>query len=155
MPGLYKSEMKKLNDLEIGYLAGLIDGEGTIGLVCTKRNGENNYNPQVNITNTNLTLLDWCLATTGIGIISIHNIYLSNSKRKDCYYWRLRNNEILEFLPIILPILIIKQRQAELVLEYFAKCQCEVSSRKILSSEVFYLRRFIHEELKVLNHRGR
>ena len=48
---------------EISYLAGIIDGEGTVSFM---KRGEN-YFPTVTIANTSRKLLDWCGQKVGLG----------------------------------------------------------------------------------------
>ena|ERR1019366_3556272 len=153
-----------LTEAQKGYLAGLIDGEGCISLGrnLNLRSGNYDYGPAVCVTNTNRDLLVWCKAVTGIGIVPNGSI-APNPKAKIRYVWRLRADEIVPLLPVVLPYLVIKQVQAELLIEYLSKCRgslrlgrgrgngqgCEAPS-----DEVAMLRAIIFSELADLNRRG-
>lgn len=143
--------MKQLSEVEKAYLAGLVDGEGHIGLALgkkTKSYHNETYMPNITITNTNLSLLTWIKETTSLGFIFLD----SNSrnikwKTKGC--WKLRTNEQIVFLRSILPYLVIKKLQAELLIEFHSLLE-----ERVLSEEKIILRKVIYEELMELNKRG-
>jgi hypothetical protein len=101
--------------LQSNYVAGIVDGEGTIGL---NEHRNNYYNINITIPNTNLDLLKYIRNVTKLGNIS------KGLKQKEihkiCYFYRIRKYEAKKFLIIILPYLIIKKRQAELILQYLS-----------------------------------
>ncbi|MGH8618677.1 MAG: LAGLIDADG family homing endonuclease, partial [Burkholderiales bacterium] len=57
-----------LSPTDAAYLAGLIDGEGTIGLTRRHRNDQRQV--VVSISNTERPLLEWVLLTVGAGKIT-------------------------------------------------------------------------------------
>ena len=59
--------MRELRLGDAAYIAGLIDGEGTITMV--RRGRENRY-PQVSIANNDLALLTWVQSKCGAGIMA-------------------------------------------------------------------------------------
>ncbi len=101
----------------IGYLAGIIDGEGTINITVTKPKGYNNprYTGRIAIGMVNEEIIDL-----------FHQRY-GGSKRVECvpnrkpiYRWMKVGDSqpLIDILEELLPCLIVKKRQAELVLEY-------------------------------------
>lgn len=62
------SELRTLSAVDAAYVAGIIDGEGTITLVRMHR-GENRR-PVVSISNTELQLLQYVLTVVGAGRIT-------------------------------------------------------------------------------------
>jgi hypothetical protein len=146
------STMNKLTEGQIGYLAAMIDGEGHICLSRGKelKFGGYSYQPEVAVTNTNRTLLVWCRDTTGIGNIAPQRENLE--KRKDSFIWRLSNREIVKFLTIIQPYLILKWEQADYLLDYF---QLETFYGRSVTEEVSHKRKMIYEIMKDLNRRGK
>ena len=108
-----------LTPLQIGYLAGILDGEGSISITRQKRadmtrKRDYGYRSGVRITQRRRillsTILEWIGAKNGhIGRTGLDNKFFELRFKSD---W-LRNN-----LPIILPHLILKRRQAELVVDF-------------------------------------
>ena len=91
-----------LSETEKAYIAGIIDGEGCVGVHKGKGNS---LVPRVQIANTQMNLLTWLLERIGTGYIH-RTEYTSN------YY------DVKPLLEATLPYLIIKKKQAELVLEF-------------------------------------
>lgn len=82
--------------VEIGYLAGIIDGEG-----CIHRNG-NGWN--VDVANNNLALHAWLLSIGG----SI------TDRGGKCLHWRvLSSADVLDLLELVEPYLMVKREQAQ------------------------------------------
>jgi hypothetical protein len=59
---------KRLNPEDAAYLAGLIDGEGTIAL--TRRHAGEERQLVLSISSTEIDLLDWTRSVTGVGKIT-------------------------------------------------------------------------------------
>ena len=97
----------------LAYVAGIVDGEGTIGL-------HRNYkNPScmvtVNVGNTNEWLINFLKMNFGGYICYQPN---DDIKHKDIWRWELRSKKAIEFIRLILPYLQIKRPQAELAIEF-------------------------------------
>ena len=60
-----------MKSVEIAYLAGLIDGDGTISINKDRRS----HKPVVSIANTNREVLEWCRNLIGRGSISSKKTY--------------------------------------------------------------------------------
>lgn len=103
---------KKLSDVECAYLAGLFDGEGTIGYYDYR----NRHESTVMITNTDPRVMNWLLEKIGYGTVStIRNTY--NRRKHVVHHWRISNKpRVTDFLEAIQPYLIIKKDQADLLL---------------------------------------
>jgi NUMOD3 motif len=87
--------------VKLAYVAGLIDGEGSVGI---RKTGT----PYVTIYNTHLGVMHWLWGTLG-GTFSA----VDNRGRVMCYAWRvqsLRNSQAL--IRAVLPFLIIKRESA-------------------------------------------
>lgn len=143
------------------YLAGILDGEGYIGLLKhnkKRKNGDPYYRyvPRLAISfldkERNREVLNLFKATYG-GLIYDKKLYEYNSGaiRKShnpmiCY--ELWNNDVRILLTDLLPYLIIKKPQAELLLaiKYNPK-----GSRKALDETEITHRQFICEKIKSLN----
>lgn len=111
--GLYK-EVKPLDcltDFEIGYIAGIIDGEGCIFL----RRYKGGTHCNITVGNISEELIDW-LAEKILGgnkKVAHRKIY------RNCYYYVISSNHILiALLQVIMPHLKVKKKQAELLLQF-------------------------------------
>lgn len=108
----------KLNNLEKGYVAGILDGEGSIGIHFVKatKTSSDGLRPRIEITNKNLEVLKWIKNKTGCGRIE----YVKRTiKSKECYRYVLTTpNKIKELLTIVSPFMIIKKVHAELMIEF-------------------------------------
>lgn len=109
---------KRMTVAEAAYVAGVTEGEGHIGLTVLRiRPGvRDQVSPVFKISNTNLRLLERLVEATGNGAIWQKN--LTALAHRLCYDWTLSANQIRHVLPQLLPYLIGKAPQAELVLEY-------------------------------------
>jgi len=108
----------ELTKEQIGYIAGVIDGEGSICLhkcVWKYRQGSF-YRPFVKISNSNLEMLIWVKEKLGCG--SIKRERPDTGKWKAMYTLTFSANMIRQFLPMIIDSLIIKKRQALMLLEF-------------------------------------
>lgn len=134
---------KKMSSHELAYLAGIIDGEGTLTIQHRCPNGRMHFRPYVTISNTSNFLRDW-LAARG------YNTHLTtNSSGRP--YWRLNWSGfgLSEFLPLVAPYLIIKKRHALLILEF-------ISIRRSQSKKALPTARMLEivSVFKWLNERG-
>jgi len=99
---------------EKAYIAGIVDGEGSIMLIRHHRN--ETHSPTVSIANNDLHLLKWIKERTGGTLVS-------KRKRKkhhdSSYMLTIRQDRAIRFLKEIQPYLIIKQPQARLIVEEY------------------------------------
>lgn len=98
--------MSTYTELDLAYIAGLLDGEGCIhiGAMTTKR-GSLSYALTVNVANTFYPVLEFVRDRLG-GVIS--------PQRKDFYQLIWCSKLAQEVLLLLLPYLIIKRELAEL-----------------------------------------
>lgn len=104
-----------LTKTQKAYIAGIIDGEGSIMIMQSKsRSSGNYYFPVVKIANTNKEVIDWIIKVVGKGKIG----YLSrmNKRCKDVYHYTIASNEAVELLKDVFPYLIIKKKQANVAI---------------------------------------
>jgi hypothetical protein len=137
----------RLTDVEKGYLAGLIDGEGSIRV---SRALGKWYAPFIQITNTNKSVMDWLQEIFGnknIGRLYVEKRRNPNYRPKFVYNVASVQG-VKQILEQIVDILKIKRQQALLVLE-FIKLKENKVEYGVLPREIE-----IFEELKRLNARG-
>jgi len=106
-----------LSDFDLGYVCGLIDGEGYIGFVSTQR-GKNQPQyvaPRLTVTNKDISVLEWLKQTLGIGGIA-SNIYPRGDGAYTFYVGKRCDLEPL--LETVASHLKIKKKQALLMLNF-------------------------------------
>lgn len=111
---------KTLSPLDAAYLAGLVDGEGTIALSGPRHRQRNTRHPVISIANTDYNLVQWPLKITGAGFIS------KKGKKKlshhlDSYIYAAHSNQALSIIAQIYPYLKNKSKRAraKLLLEEY------------------------------------
>lgn len=134
---------------KLAYIAGIVDGEGYVGLVKqTYGRGRRGYgyNLTVTVGMTNETLPTWLHAEFG-GVLS-HRTHGGNNK--DSWDWRLRGPGAKSFLELILPYLVIKKGQAEIGISF--QNIRDSSNHSKLKREVDEL---LYNSVRKLNSRGK
>lgn len=105
-----------MSEVECAWMAGLIDGEGTI--VRTK-NGRDNYS--LRLSNTSRPLLDRIMEVAGTG--ALYDIPKHQSHHKSAWLWQVNTRNAALLLRQVLPWLIVKRERAEEVLSTFDHTQ--------------------------------
>ncbi len=110
-----------LDKVQLAYAAGIMDGEGTIGVYRYKGTGtyknKISYRPDVSMANTNLKIVKLFKAWFGGTIIEKKQI----KNYKVMYRWNLCSYDaVQEMISALLPYLQLKRKQAELILKFFA-----------------------------------
>jgi hypothetical protein len=98
---------------ETAYIAGLIDGEGCIGIYRKKNRG--NF-IQLTVANTDAEVLEWFRGMVHGN--SIRCLKGSLDRGKDCYQLIIDRRRAYAVLQRILPYLRIKRKQAELAVKF-------------------------------------
>jgi len=101
----------------LAYTAGIIDGEGCIGIYAQLRTPKNKkgYQVRVSVNHTNGDLMHWLARTYG------GKVYFearNNPKWKHRWAWILTGKGVSVFLELIYPYLRLKKAQAELALKF-------------------------------------
>ena len=108
-----------LTPLQIGYLAGILDGEGQVSITRQKRTDmtrkrDYGYRSDVRVTQRRRILL-----STILGWIGAENGHIGRTGLNNKFFvLRFRSCWLRQNLPIILPHLLLKRRQAELVVDF-------------------------------------
>lgn len=97
------------NREEVIYMAGFMDGEGCITTSHT--------NFRITVANTDRKILDWCKEKFGG---NINNLCLPiNPKHSPAWKWIIcKSSDVLDFLKIVYPYMIVKKEQAKIVIDY-------------------------------------
>lgn len=141
-------------EMSLEYLAGLVDGEGYIGIRrCTTKGDRSlipEFKPTMVVTNTNYRLME-ILKSQFSG--SICKRKRANETWKDAYSFEFNRTEIRRVLPLIVDKLIIKKEQAKLALAMFDTFHQVVPGRGYTAEELENKER-LHKESLALNKRG-
>ena len=108
--------VKALSPVDAAYLAGLIDGEGTVTLSRRHRNDQRQL--VVSIANTERRLLEWTLDTVGAGTITGKRI--SSPLHSPSFTYSIANRQALQILEQIAPYLrSYKATRTQLILQNY------------------------------------
>lgn len=130
--GRARKTPKELKLVDKLYLAGFIDGEGSIS---TMRQPSGTYGVSLVITNQNTKVLRWIKDTCGLGnVFKCSQSHLSN---KPCFRYVVYTNQASLLLQQLEPYLKIKRKQAKLAI---AMAQAGAAERL-----------FIYNDIKKLN----
>ena len=104
-----------MTETEKAYLAGIIDGEGSIMLIRLSKT--THPAPVLSVPSTTIELLHYIQKIIGFGKIIPKTNY-NKEKHKDCYTFTLIRNQALDVIKEIYPYLIIntKRERARLLL---------------------------------------
>jgi hypothetical protein len=96
-----------------------LDFEGTLSIGKRNRikSDSTTYSVKVAIDNISKELLEEFKIVTGLG--TIDNGTYNGERRAILYEWSIKRLEIELYLPKIIPYLILKQRQGELIIELY------------------------------------
>ena len=109
-------DVKILSAVDAAYLAGFIDGEGTITL--SRKHKNENRQLAITISNTERQILEYCLLAVGAGKIT--NKRTSQSHHTPSFTYAIYNRQALTLLEQIKPYLrSYKVKRAELILENY------------------------------------
>lgn len=111
---------KKYNDVTSAYLAGIIDGEGSIYIGAYSRNkttGVPHYQTNIEVTNTSEALIDWLVENIGGRKFSYTAAQMAKNCRKQVFRWTAQGESVLHICYYIKPYLIIKKKQCEIMID--------------------------------------
>jgi hypothetical protein len=155
----YKYERKEYTIAQIAYLAGIIDGEGSIyigNFSCNPKTKVPYYQTNIQVTNTDKDLIDWLYDIFG-GLISKRTAkqHPANS-RKQAYIWTCSGDRVTHLCELILPYLIAKKRQCEIMIKMratFISNHCKAGKQGIIphSAELVNLRQSYMDEMRSLH----
>lgn len=104
-----------LNLAQAAYLAGIVDGEGSIILYRRGRGAS----LRLAVASTDTRLLDWCVATTGVGGFLMKP--RANPNHKASGQWACNSQAAESVISQLEPFLVIKREQAALALDFMRR----------------------------------
>jgi hypothetical protein len=143
---------------KLAYIAGILDGEGSIMIMMqagkafmeqrAKRGCFHpHYAPCIRIGMQERVALDLIVETTGIGKVHEEKPY---HHKRPMYRWMVRKkDDVVKFLTLIMPYLLVKKKQAELCLKFMNEWVSHNGIRIV--PEVQQLREKAWAEMRKLN----
>lgn len=141
-----------LSVAEAAYIAGIIDGEGWIGIHQLGKNGgktrrSGQFRMCIDVASTNESIIRF-LHSKLKGSVTFSQ---AKGRNKEHWKWRCSSYIALFVLDAVLPYLIIKRRQAVLCRRFQRYTQ---SPSRIVTPKALAVHTRIHDELRALNKRG-
>lgn len=132
------SKIYALSDTDLAYLAGLIDGEGAIGICratkCTQGYKSMELNGYLCLSNTDIKMINWL--SLKIGSKTVQEVRAKNPKHSLVYRWNCPRNVLIELLERLLPYLITKRSRALLLIEFRRGVQAQGGTSKLSQEEL-------------------
>lgn len=105
---------------KILYLAGIIDGEGCIGIELQAANKScrkvDYYIPRLQVINSSIVLIEWITNNFG----GKYHMRKKETGRKYIYVWNVFGQHMEDILKAVLPHLLVKIQATNIILEYRA-----------------------------------
>ncbi len=150
-----------MNKLTASYLAGIIDGEGYVGIMKHKRYDDlskKHYQAVIKVAMSDKELITWLKKSFG-GSFEIRDF--DNPNWKTSYCWSIRGQKVRPIIEKVLPYLRVKNKQAIYCLQLL-KIQEKVKRfRKINGTFLNHTEEDLNKiieifsEVKKLNKRGK
>lgn len=135
---------------QIAYLAGIIDGEGSFYIGQESRR-KKHYNSRLYVVNTDERLINWLRQTFGGLIYSRISKTHPTWKRK--FEWITNKSEIIPITKAILPYLICKKQQAELMIKFRETFEFRTYAGRGIPADIVSLRMDMCNKMHELNFR--
>lgn len=140
------------------YLAGLIDGEGYIGILKTMKGNKKHftsakdylYCPIFKIAMTHKPVLEYLHSKYG-GTLNTRKRQIINPKHKEAYDWVIKNRKVMVILDQVYPYMRVKKEEVEILRKFFVTNN---GAGKPISEEHWKIRDGLYAEIRKLHYRG-
>jgi hypothetical protein len=126
----------KMPKLSAGYVAGFIDGEGCLSVFKSKPRPSRSYAEYVAVlvvVNTNRDVLEAIRDWVGTG--TVYDASRASAMHKRTYQYHAKGRQLIPILKRLMPHLVVKRRQARLMLDFF-----ETDSRDYVARDTILAR---------------
>lgn len=141
-----------MSERDLSYIAGIIDGEGCIS-ICSTNPSKETQTPShwclINVTNTDYRLISYLQSYFKAGSISTRK---SKGNRKEAYSWVVNGSNAMRVAEELLPYLLLKKEQAELLIEL--QKHKNLKKYRKTPADVLNYRRDLESRIRLLNYRG-
>ncbi len=138
---------------ERAYIAGLVDGEGSIYVAAVGPNRDKTVYPIVTIAMTHSGLIQWLAEKLQAGTVKLHNqtSLRSHPHFKPQYRMQIFGKRAQLLCQVIYPYLKVKAEQARLVSEF--PCDARIAPGiKIARTDINEVRYRLRDQINALNH---
>lgn len=139
----------RLSEVERGYLAGIVDGEGTINFGLQQGRAHRKGSWYLQVSSTEPALVEWLASRLG-GKVSTFPSPTKPRNWKPLYRWQVNGKQAVVICHEIGPLLVIKKAQAQLLVESY---QLRRTSRGV-DDVADRAREEMHDRFRELNRRG-
>ena len=146
-------------NLDLAYIAGFLDGDGSIMILTQKKSDMKSpyFVLTITIANTNEKVLFWLKKKIGGNLTTPKNRNIKSKiiGWKKIQMWRIREKRAENLVRQLLPYLIIKIKQAKLALK-FQRYRCNLPKHGCKGrtiQELKFLKKY-QDKMKSLNRRG-
>lgn len=148
-----------MNQGDLAYMAGFIDGEGSI---MYTRNGVGKrglgyFRLIFSITSVDIEIIDWIVLTFPQYKWTRETRKFNNPNHKDAFTLKVQSDSAAKFIRLVEPYLRIKKPQARVALlaDYYNKLirGCPGATKKLKLLEP--IKQKLARQMKQLNHRGK
>ena len=159
----YTYEIKDYSIAESAYMAGIIDGEGSIyigNFSSNPKTGSKYYQTNIEVTNTDKQLMDWIVNTFGGRLNTYTAKQLPKNSRRTVYRWIATGERVTHLCEVLKPYIIAKRRQLEIMIEMRATYKSVNGARKgtqgllRLDPELLQTRQSYFDEMRSLHCRN-
>jgi len=152
---------KEYPETVAAYMAGILDGEGSLSIgnhSGNRKNGDRHFQVNIAICSTDEVLITWIVDTFGGYKGKYTPNQMCKNGRKQVFRWQCSSDRLSHICEICLPYLIIKKRQAEILLEIrktFNDSHNQKGKQGVqrIPEEILNLRQSLFLELRTLHNR--
>lgn len=138
-----------MTEIDLAYLAGIIDGEGCISIV---KYPWGHFNCRISVVNTDVRLMVWLQESWGGGLSTPRQV---KPHWKPTMMWILSGEKAVDLIKELQPYLMLKKEQAEVFLSYWELHQRLQVSRKAYDRGAFREEASVLKEaMGILNAKG-
>lgn len=142
---------KLFTPVELAYLAGIVDGEETIGIAMRKGTARTNYRalfePRLQIANTDQKLIDWIRARFGGTLVRTP----AKPPHQELLTLRWIGQTARFLLKALEPYLVIKAERAALVIDAWSHDLGYIGNKAPIPDEVWQERERAYLRLRAMN----
>jgi len=137
--------MVDLSEADKGWIAGVFDGEGTVGAYMHK--GDNSVRLNLSVDNIDPRM---CLKLYHLLGGTLNEYRVNSPNYQQVYRWRTGGRRAGKILTQILPYLVIKREQAALAIQIADTLSHRCDSRKKIAPHIVELRKDAAKKMKAL-----
>lgn len=111
---------KEYSIAECAFMAGIVDGEGSIyigNFSSNPKTGHKYYQTNIEVTNTNKPLMEWINNTFGGRLSTYTPKQTPHNSRRTVYRWIATGERVTHLCEIMYPYLVAKKPQAEIMIK--------------------------------------